>query len=145
MLIILASAWNLEPRQQLASTVASELSCTTTLAEKVLSADVIVAGRVAIVVGQPNGRARVIIQPDHIYQGADAAPTLVLQALDAAASAGQPRTTTLHFSSADPAYLFYLHRAQDGTYTTSTCDGTRLLGEGPTAAEQALFKAVPAS
>lgn len=110
------------------------------LSAKVESADLILTGNVFAVIPSQLG-AEVIISPTQIYRG-----TLPVGGIQIVA---QPNTSPsravtseyqeLNFTSGDPSYLLFLRQRTDGKYATSQCAGSRLLGEGLTAAETAIL------
>lgn len=111
-------------------------------ADQVQGADVVLSGTVAMVVPDTADTARVIVQPDQVYRGRVSGGSLTLHAaadrgaVERSAGEGQ-----LHFTSAQPPWLFFLYQQVDGTFTTSRCAGTRPLGTGLTVEEQQLLKA----
>ena len=119
----------------------AEVACREqTPSELVAVADVVATGTVfAVIDGTPY--ARVLITPVEVYRGSvpDTGITVMAHAVRAGS---QPDPGTLpgsevQFKSSDPPYLLYLHRRTDGTFSTSRCDGTRLLGDGLTVEESA--------
>ncbi|MEK7537595.1 MAG: hypothetical protein AAB619_01320 [Patescibacteria group bacterium] len=115
--------------------------CPTTVAERINQADVILSGRVAMVIPGGPGGAEVIINPIEVYQGAISMPTVTIHALDDRVIRSGPmmRPSDFHFASDQPPYLLYLRRQSDGTYLTRRCEGSRWLGPGLNEAEQRLL------
>jgi hypothetical protein len=102
--------------------------------ENVDSADLILTGMVfAVVPGEPY--AKVLITPQRVLRGVVPKNGIVLLALPEQTGGGSV-SADLHFSSMDEPYLLFLKSSSDGTYTTSQCDGSRLLGDGLTTEEQ---------
>lgn len=101
-------------------------------------ADLIVTGDVfAIVPGDQY--AQILFTPDWVYKGMipDTGIQIASTAVDDTVK--YPRgdvAPDLHFTSSDPPYLLYLRRRDDGTFSTSRCYGSRLLGAGLTADER---------
>lgn len=139
LVILTLAVWQLSLTPPLSTRVVNQQpACSLTLAEQIAQADVILTGRVAMIIPGAPGQARVIIRPDHVYRGAISAATVTVLAVD---DLNQPSAgpTMLHLTSHDPPYLFYLRRVADDLYTTSRCQGTRLLGMGPSPLETASF------
>ncbi|MEK7631961.1 MAG: hypothetical protein AAB445_03805 [Patescibacteria group bacterium] len=108
------------------------------LAESVARADLILTGKVFLVVPAEPGYATVLITPQHFYKGTLPALGVRIRALATTEGENIP-ADDLHFASNQPPYLLFLEQDADGVYRTSKCMGSRLLGSGLTAEEQALL------
>lgn len=97
--------------------------------------DLILTGSVFAIVPNKNGSADILITPDKIYKGTVPTTGVVLAAQPAVAGGAVTLSRDLHFTSNDPPYFLVLSSRTDGRYDTSTCDGSRLLGDGLTAEE----------
>lgn len=108
------------------------------LAESIARADLILAGEVFLVVPADPGYVTVLITSKNVYKGQ--VPTRGVRIL-ALADAGTTGVVSddLHFSSNQPPYLLFLQQQTDGVYRTSKCVGSRILGDGLTAAEQEML------
>lgn len=114
---------------------------------RIAAADLIVTGTVSVVL--PEGSdALVYIKPQTIYKGDILTPFIIrAQTIDGVATGGSAKQqivvlpdgtkdSELHFASEQPPYLLYL-RKSGNKFLTSRCDGSRFLGTGLTAEEQA--------
>ncbi|MEK7570189.1 MAG: hypothetical protein AAB515_01975 [Patescibacteria group bacterium] len=116
------------------------VNCTPlSLAESVAHADLILTGKVFLVVPAEPGYANVLITPQHFYKGTLPALGVRIRALATTEGENIP-ADDLHFASSKPPYLLFLQQQVDGTYRTSKCVGSRLLGSGLTAAEQLVLE-----
>ena len=116
-------------------------TCRPVLATNVKQADAILTGHVEVVL-QDKSLADVWITPTTWYKGQVSAQYVrILAAI--ATKTGKPAGLT--FASGPTEYLLFLHRLTDGRYQTSVCMGTRLFGNGLTAAEQEALVPVKAT
>jgi hypothetical protein len=113
------------------------------LSEQVAAADLIIVGQVLVVFpSRTTGLAEVYVHPTEVYKGTTKNNTVILMAQ---AATDIPRSskqlaTDLHFTSDDPSYLLFLKKRHDGRFNTSTCYGSRVLGEGLTEEEKTLLR-----
>lgn len=119
------------------NSVVNTVACPENTEKKFAQADVVMTGSVFMVVPDQQ-LARVIITPEKVYKGVLNQATVSVMArdedpvqLDLAGA-----IPTLHFQTGQPPYLLFLHDRDDGTYTTSVCEGSRLLGVGLTDEER---------
>lgn len=136
-------SFRMNHRAMLSTTVHNEVAVCkpSTIVQNVSTANVIVAGTVTLVIPYQGDLARVVIQPEHVYKGGITAPTYSVLAHDAGMGGTSRPSTDLHFVSGSQEYLFFLHQTSGELYTTSQCDGTRVLGNGLTDEETAALPA----
>jgi hypothetical protein len=122
-----------------------------TAAERVGQADLILEARVEMVVPGET-YAEVYLRPGTIYKGEALRPLRILAkptdqpSVSATQGFSQVRLegqvqNELSFASGSQPYLLFLQRTPDG-YTTSRCEGSRLLGSGLTESERAIVGVV---
>jgi len=118
-------------RTSLQNTLQKKSICPASALEKFSQADLVLSGTVFMVVPDQE-LARVIITPEKIYKGTLTQPTVAILAREEEpVTAVTPGAIpTLHFQTGQLPYLLYLDDRHDGTYSTSICNGTRLLGSG---------------
>jgi hypothetical protein len=110
-----------------------------TLASNISRADLILTGSVFLVVPDGLTYAYVLITPQRVYKGVLPPQGIRIRALATTEGSGIT-LDDLHFTSQQPPYLLFLQQQTDGTYRTSKCVGSRLLGGGLTPAEQLVLE-----
>ena len=115
----------------------SHIHCaTSSVGQRLGQADLVITGHVFAVV--PFGvLAEVLIQPDWVYRGTPPATGVnVVTTRQGRQTSSVTRGGGLKFSSGPTVYVLALDRRVDGRYTVGQCSGSRLLGDGLTAAEK---------
>jgi hypothetical protein len=99
-------------------------------AEKIQQADLIVSGKVFLVLADGPENAKVLFTADKIYKGQMPEGGIEIFAKQSTAIKNPSTNCELHFASNNQEYLLYLKKGEDGLFTTSKCFGSRLLGNG---------------
>lgn len=139
--IVLAVTITTRPTPATAPTAVNQ-QCPSTVYDRLIASDVVLTGRVFIVMPSGPLGAQAVVDPIAVFHGQVTTPTIVVNAVPSnVASTG---TGGLNLVSGETTYLLYLQRLSDGTFTTSTCAGSRVANDGLTTEEQAVFKVVAA-
>lgn len=109
--------------------IQSNKGCPTTQRQRVAKADLILTGRVDMVLPDSVTGAKAVIIPDQIFKGSSSFPTVSVLAADDQQVNGRSGSDqdVLHLKSGVGTYLFYLRKVSDATYVTRPCDGSRFL------------------
>lgn len=121
---------------------ATNQQCPTTTYDRLRASDVVLTGRVFIVMPSGPLGAQAVVDPIAVFRGQVDTPTIVVNAVPS--NTATTGTGGLNLASGETTYLLYLRRLTDGTFTTSTCAGSRVANDGLTSEEQAVFNVVPA-
>jgi hypothetical protein len=118
------------------SNSSNQLVCQpTTLPEKFEQADLIVSGKVFLVLADGPQNAKVLFSADRVYKGEIPKFGITIAAKQDTAITNASSNGELHFATDNQEYLLFLKSSSGGLYTTSRCFGSREFGNGLSAEE----------